>query len=167
LTEYWYTDELHKLFNKAKNLVENFLKIKIPEVKVYITTEKYLVVILTNIYIKKGYVWEKARKIAVKQAKLIHGLYIRKRKTVFLKEDVGENLQTLVYELLHVIQKCDKSPIRKVKIVIFLTCLILKDKFKHDYLTEKIIEEWWRRISDKSVEVVKRRLLHEGDCNDI
>lgn len=167
MIEYWYTDELHKLFNKARNLVENFLKIKLPEVKVYISTEEYLVEILTDIYVKKGYTKKKAQKMAVKQAKFIRGLYIRKKKTIFLKEDVGENLQTLVHELLHVVQKCDKSPIRKEKIVIFLTYLILKDRFEHDHLTRKIVEEWQRKISNKSAEIVKRRLLQEGDCNNI
>jgi len=167
LIEYWYTDKLHKLLNKAKNLVENFLKIKLPEVKVYISTEKYFVEILTNIYIKKGYTKKKAQKIAVKQAKFIRGLYIRKKKTIFLKEDVGENLQTLVHELLHVVQKCGGSPIRKEKIVTFLTYLILKDGFEHDYLTRKFVEEWQRKISNKGAEIVKRRLLQEGDCNNI
>jgi len=167
LNKYWCTDKLLKLLEESKNLVENFLRIKVPEIKVYIATERYFTEILTDIYVKKGYVREKAQKIAAKQVKFMYGLYMREKRTIFLKEDVGENLQTIIHELLHAVQKCNKSPIRKEKIVIFLTYLILKDRFEHDYMTSKIIEEWQEEIRNKNIEIVKHRLLREGDCNDI
>ncbi len=156
-----------ELVREAKTLVEQFLDVGIPEIPVYVTTEEGLKRELAKLYMKRGYSKEDAEEIAARNVRFLRALYLREEGMILLKEGSGENLQTLVHEFLHIVQKCDGSPLRREKIVIFLTYRMLQDKFEHDLLTRAVVEEWEAKERSVGLERIKQRLLEEGDCNDL
>lgn len=151
----WTNDELDQLILKARKLI---LK-EFPDiftVQVYICTQLEMIQKIKK-EIKRD---EFKGEIKKYLARFVIGKYFAGDNVIWLVEEKGENLPTLIHELLHSIQKC--APHRE-NIVNYLVYKILNDP---QTIEPRMLKDWNEIEKNVGFKVIKEKLLSEGDCED-
>lgn len=100
---------------------------------------------------------EHIKKIYIKR---VIGKYFSKTNEIWLLEGKGNNLEVLIHELLHSIQKC--SPNRE-NIVDFLTYKITGLRTQ---IPNETLKEWLEIEKSYGFKKIKHQFLLEEDCED-
>ena len=143
----WTTDRLNLLIVQARKLLLKEFPDTIFSADVFICSQMEMIN-RTKEEIKKYY------------PSFIIGKYFSKENIIWLVEGKGDNLPTLLHELLHSIQKC--SPNRE-NIVDFLVHKMLDNV---DSIDQKVLNEWNEIEKAVGFKAIKERLRSEGDCED-
>ena len=151
----WTNDNLDLLVSQARKILLN----EFPDL---FTAQIYVCTQLEMIERIKKEVKREEFKSGIKKylARFIIGKYFAVENIIWLVEGKGENLPTLIHELLHSIQEC--SPHRE-NIVNFLVYKMLDNT---DFIDQKVLKEWIEIQKTVSYKEIKERLLSEGDCED-
>lgn len=88
------------------------------------------------------------------------GKYFKLKHEIWLLEGKGENINTIIHEYLHSIQKCDPN---RERIVEYITYKITSEK---KGLSNGFIEDWMEIENNLGFNQVIARLMTEGDCED-
>jgi hypothetical protein len=151
------SDQLLESIDKAKRLIFEHFQINI-EADISVCTIDEMINRLNQIYSPK------ALPIFEKIKPLIHyldGKYFREEQEIWLIEERGENLPTIMHEMLHSIQKCDAD--HREPIVHYLTFKLTGDKTG---IYNTLIEDWREIERIYGLNQIKERLISEGDCED-
>ncbi|KPV62268.1 MAG: hypothetical protein AOA65_1965 [Candidatus Bathyarchaeota archaeon BA1] len=106
----------------------------------------------------------RSEELAKLRAKFTLGLSIREKMLVVLKESVGENVQILLHEVLHLGQKCNEDIVARESIVYFSSSKILGDRFETDAFSQLMINEYERRAECLELREALRRLATPSSC---
>ena len=90
----------------------------------------------------------------------IEGRYFRDKNEIWLVEHRGNNLETLIHEYIHSIQKC--NPHRE-NIVKYLTYKITRNI---KTIENNLLKEWVEIEKIEGIKDIKKRLVTSGDCDD-
>lgn len=93
-------------------------------------------------------------------AKFIIGKYFAEENVIWLVEGKGDNVPTLLHELLHSIQKC--APHREN----IIEYLMYKLMDRSDIIDHRLLIEWKEIEKTHGFEVIKEKLLSKSDCED-
>lgn len=90
----------------------------------------------------------------------ILGKYFSKTHQIWLVDIVGINLDLVIHEAIHSIQRCEEN---KEDIVDYITYKLTGNDF---YINEYVLTDWKEIEKTFTWEKIKRRLLSIGNCED-
>ncbi len=151
----WINDNLDLLILKAREILlkefdNNFTA------QIYVCSQSEMIErIKTEIRREENKAW-----FIENLATYVIGKYFASDNTIWLVEGEGENLPTIIHELLHSIQKC--SPHRE-NIVEFLVYKLFDNAA---LINQRLLKDWIEIERIFGYKKIKERLLSEGDCED-
>lgn len=154
----WNNPDLSPLIIKAKNLVSSEFFIK-PNIPIFICTVEEMKQGIQEELIQRQLPEEKKLFIE-KQSHRVLGKFFKFKKEIWLVHKKGEDMDTLIHELLHSIQQC--LPNRE-RIVFYLTYKLTKVE---EAIPIKLKNEWMEIEHQEGHDSIKNRLLTNGDCED-
>jgi hypothetical protein len=158
----WKTNEFTKLVKEAKSLVASEFNIPITELDcpVYITGQEELQQAILDELELLHYSKNAIQKIKVHFLSHVIGKYFRLNDEIWVLQGKGNNIDTIVHELLHSIQRCEPN---REGIVDFLTYMITGNS---QYIDTFELEEWQEIEKMVTYHQIKMKLTSEGDCED-
>ena len=155
----WQPESLSNLVKKARELINKFFNIQ-TIIEVYLCTEDEMSqAVLVELEMSKysQVMIDHIKEIYLKE---IIGKYFSRKNEIWLLEGKGDNLEVLVHELLHSIQRC--SPNRE-KIVDYLT---YKLTGLTNQITDDILQEWKGIEKSLVFKTIVKQFLNEKDCEE-
>jgi len=155
----WLPDDFHATIVSAERIIEKEFGIS-PTVPVYLCSlDELKDAVLGEL---EGTNFNAAQIESVKKYYLnrIIGKFFRETKEIWLLEGKGDNLGTLVHELLHSIQKCAPNI---ENIVDYLTYKLTGSS---SAILQEVLSDWSEIERLHSYGRIKRRLITEGDCEE-
>ena len=151
------SDQLLELIDRAKQLIYDQFEIQI-DVTIPICSVDEMTTKLKNIYATKApTVYRKIEPLIP----FMEGKFFKEDREIWLIERIGENLATIVHEMLHSIQECDST--HREPIVHYLTYKLTGDKTG---IYEPLIEDWQEIERMYNIKRILKRLISKGDCED-
>lgn len=155
----WTTPELVDLVDQAKREISKFYSKKSLTATVLISTEEELVNALIQEKISEKTSEQDIRKIKILRS-FIEGRYFKNKNEIWLVQQRGEKIGTLIHECLHSIQEC--SPNRE-RIVEYLTYKLTGDT--NELLTARL-KEWVEIKRSIGLKKIIDQLLLQKDCEE-
>lgn len=158
----WTTKEIENLEVKAKSLVINefkHLSLNLDRPVFIVSEEEMREAILAELE-QLGYSKEYSKKIQAIYLPFVIGKYFRLTGEIWLLHGKGDNIITIVHELLHSIQRCE---LNREGIVDFLTNKITSES---GYIDNYELTDWQEIEKAHSYNKIKSRLVSRGDCED-
>jgi hypothetical protein len=154
----WDNANLDSLIEKAKNILKKHFDDKF-DTKIRVCTISEI----QEETIKEAIMDGKST-IQLNRIKLVipylRGKYFHYLQEIWLVEEKGDFLFTIVHELLHSIQKCDP---KRETINFFICYKILEDSSR---LTDSELKDWLEIEKNVGFEKIKHRLLTPGHCEE-
>lgn len=158
----WTTTELETLAAKAKVLVidefKDFSSLK--DCPVFIASAEEMQDAILEELVQLNYSKEAIKKIQDYYLKFVIGKYFKLTSEIWLLHGKGDNMITIVHELLHSIQQCEPN---REGIVDFLTYKITTES---QYIDNYELADWQEIEETHSYKKIKTRLVSKGDCED-
>ena len=155
----WQPEPFNSVIKEAKVLIFDHFKIN-TSANIFICSfselEKAILKELKDTNITEEKI-EHIKKIHIKR---VIGKYFSKTNDIWLLEGKGNNIEVLMHELLHSIQKC--SPNRE-KIVDYLTYKITGLRTQ---IPNEIFKEWREIEKNYGYKKIKTPFLLQKDCED-
>lgn len=151
------SDQLLESIDKAKQLIFEHFQINI-KAEIFICTIDEMTNQLKLIYAPKAFTVFKKIKPLISY---LDGKYFKEEQEIWLIEGRGENIPTIMHEMLHSIQKCNTD--HREPIVHYLTFKLTGDKTG---IYNTLIEDWKEIERINGFKQIKRRMTSEGDCED-
>lgn len=151
------SDQLLESIDRAKQLIFEHFQIDI-KAEIFICTIDEMTNRLKQIYAPKALnVFGKIKPLI----SYLDGKYFKEEQEIWLIEGRGENLPTIMHEILHSIQNCNAD--HREPIVHYLTFKLTGDKTG---IYNSLIENWREIERIHGLKQIKERLISEGDCED-
>jgi hypothetical protein len=151
------SDQLLESIDKAKRLIFKHFQINI-EADIIVCTIDEMTNRLNQIYASKAFpIFEKIKPLI----RYLDGKCFKEEQEIWLIEGRGENFPTIMHEMLHSIQKCNKN--YREPIVHYLTFKLTGDKTG---IYQSLIEDWREIERIHGLKQIKERLISEGDCEN-
>ncbi len=151
------SDQLLEAIDKAKQLIFEHFQITIDD-EIFICTIEEMTNRLDQIYAPKALsIFEKIKPLI----RYLDGKYFKATPEIWLIEGRGENLPTIMHEMLHSIQRCNAD--HREPIVHYLTFKLTGDKTG---IYNTLIEDWKEIERIHGFKQIKERLISEGDCEN-
>lgn len=154
----WHDPELQPLIQAAQKVLHKYYKIELTAIilvctrneLVYEVFKEYEDIIMSNLQ----------QKIFEKAIQDIEGRYFASSNEIWLVDQIGTNLETIIHEYLHSIQKC--SPSRE-GIVYYVTYQLTN---KQSQIDEYILTNWLEIEKEQGLKAIFKRILDIGDCEE-
>ena len=151
------SDQLLESIDRAKQLIFEHFQIDI-KAEIFVCTIDEMTNRLKQIYAPKALnVFGKIEPLI----SYLDGKYFKEGQEIWLIEGRGENLPTIMHEILHSIQNCNAD--HREPIVHYLTFKLTGDKTG---IYNSLIEDWREIERIHGLKQIKERLTSEGDCED-
>ena len=151
------SDQLLESIDKAKQLIFEYFQINI-EADIVVCTIDEMTNHLNQIYSPKASpIFDKVKPLI----RYLDGKYFKEEQEIWLIEGRGENLPTIMHEMLHSIQKCNTN--HREPIVHYLIFKLTGDKTG---IYNALIEDWTEIDKIHGLKQIKERLISEGNCED-
>ncbi|MHA1944846.1 MAG: hypothetical protein ACXAC6_01190 [Candidatus Hodarchaeales archaeon] len=150
------SDQLLELISQTSDLIFEAFGVRV-SAEIFLGTPEDLVTPVTQVFT------ERAPHLIPKITQLIpyiNGIYLKEAHEIWIVEGKGENISTLLHEMLHSIQECDPNRENITDYLVYkLTGL------QNDILPE-ILAEWVEIEKSFGFKRIKRRFITNGDCED-
>ncbi|MHA1728086.1 MAG: hypothetical protein ACTSWY_05080 [Promethearchaeota archaeon] len=158
----WQTQKLNEMVQTAKSLVAKTFNIISSDLKtqIFIAQRDELEEEILDELKKLNYSVESISKIKNYYLPFVIGKFFKCTNEIWILHGKGENIDTIVHEFLHSIQKCE--PNRK-EIADYLTYKITGNL---KYINSYDLIDWQEIEKSVSYQQIKERLITEGDCQD-
>ena len=157
----WISQEFDKLVQESKSLVKK----EFPDITfdwpVFIASKDEMDIAIIKELKDLNYSKRQIEDVVNYFLPYLIGKYFAQTNEIWVLQMKGENLDTIVHELLHSIQKC--KPHRE-SIVNYLTFKITGEK---NYINDNLRKDWEEIEKNTSYQRIKNKLLSEGDCEEI
>lgn len=154
----WIDQNLLPLLDKAKKMIEENFECTVTA-KVYVCDLEELQNQMIEEF-KEKLLTQLDREVFQYTLDNIEGRYLKKRNEIWLVSQRGENVETILHEYLHSIQKCTKN---RENIVKYLTYKLTE---KENVIEEEMLKEWLEIEKQEGLKKIKDRLLQPGDCEE-
>lgn len=154
----WRDPELQPLINDAKKLIHSVFKQNI-EVEIYVCTlDELQEAIISELITKK--VMSADLNLIKPRLKRLDGRYFKNTNQVWLVQDQGTNLDTIIHELLYSIQNCHEH---REGIVYYITYKLTNNK---QHINLYRLKDWQEIERQEKFDSIKKRFLQKGDCEE-
>lgn len=153
----WQDEQVNELVQKAKDILRELISKRI-EAEVYICTFNELKSTLENEL--QETVSENELKYIMRRIEYIDGRYFKKKNEIWLVNDRGVNLDTILHELIHSIQECSEN---REGIVYYVTYKLTKNK---EHINDYLLKDWEEIEKIHGMKKIISRILKEGDCEE-
>lgn len=153
----WNNPELDLTVKKAKKLIKKYFPKSPLTAPILVANKRELMngIVLEGEELRLSKTQILERKIL---SKYVQGKYFKKSNTIWLLEGKGENLNTIIHELLHSIQNCDPN---RENIVEYITYKLTGEE---NGLNQSFINEWTGIEQKIGMQKISQQLLKEKDC---
>lgn len=152
----WQTSKLSNIEKKARSLIYEFIDIQI-DIPVYISTEEEMIEAVLFEQLKLNRKKNEIEKIKY-DLNFILGKFFSNKQEIWVVDGRGINLDVIIHELLHSIQKCLS---KREHIVDYITFKITKNK---EYIDELILKDWLEIEESVGFKKIIKSLVTIGDC---
>jgi hypothetical protein len=158
----WQTQELQKLVLTAKNLVVKTFQLLISDLKtqVFIAQKDELQNAILAELKELKYSQKAISKIKTYFLPYVIGKFFKLTNEIWVLHGKGDNVDTIVHEFLHSIQKCETN---REGIVDYLTYRMTGNQ---QYLDVYELVDWQELEKSVSLKKIKEKLISIGDCQD-
>ncbi len=158
----WTSRELEVMVDKAKRVVARELNISYSDLKcpVYLASREELDNAIIDELRQLHYLENDIQRIIRYYLPFVIGKYFQLSKQIWVLYGKGDNMDTIIHELLHSIQSCEPN---REGIVNYLTYKISGNL---EFINEYVLEDWQEIERISSYLAIKNRLITEGDCED-
>ena len=154
----WIDPKFQSIIDEGKQLVQEFLSCELSAIVLFCSRKEMSQVLIKEFEHKL--INELEREVFLYELEFIEGRYFKEKNEIWLVDQYGNNLETLIHEYLHSIQTC--SP-RRENIVKFLTYRLTESS---SGIESKVLTEWLEIEKQEGLESIKKRLKTEGDCEE-
>ena len=155
----WITPEFEELVEVAKKKIKKELSIE-PKAQIHLTDKEGLIKRFIEELEEKKIPEEEIQLFRKKYITRTIGKYFSKEDEILILSEEGEDLETIIHEFLHSIQKCRPN---REGIVDYLTFKITGTK---KYIEPYELENWLEIEKTNGYKKIKERLLTQGDCEE-
>ena len=158
----WQTQKLNEMVSTAKSLVAKSFNYPVSDLKtqIYIAQKDELITEIISELKILNYSKESITKIKNHYLSFVVGKFFRFTNEIWLLHNKGENIDTIVHEFLHSIQKCKPN---REGIVDYLTYKITGNL---KYINFYDLSDWQEIEKSVSFQKIQKRLISDGDCQD-
>ncbi|MFV2016352.1 MAG: hypothetical protein ACC656_13045 [Candidatus Heimdallarchaeota archaeon] len=158
----WLNSDFKNMVSKAKLMISTELNIPLENLitPVFTTTLGEIAQAVLVVLQHKNYGEAQIDYIESQLLPNVVGKYFSLKREIWVLQDKGENIETIVHELLHSVQKC--SPNRE-GIVDYIT---FKITGVSSFMSSYHLANWQEIERTDSFEAIKDRLSNKGDCED-
>lgn len=155
----WVNPELEGIIKEAKNRIKQWIPgIILTTIVLVANTKEMKQEILTEGKLLK--LSKKALEDRIFLSKFTIGKYFKLKNEIWLVEGKGENINTIIHEYLHSIQKCEPN---RERIVEYITYKITGEK---NGLSDSFTEDWKGIEINMGLDKILAKLQTKGDCEE-
>ena len=155
----WTTPELEKLSEKAKKLLKKEFSREVTAT-IFLTNREEMTQRVIDELEEEGCTKENIRILSKLFIPNLVGKYFRRTNEILVVTGIGENVETILHEYLHAIQKCEPN---REGIVDYITYKITGN---NNYIDTYDLKDWEEIERANTYKKIKNRLVREGDCEE-
>lgn len=154
----WSDPNLQPIIDQAKEMIEDYFNCRVTA-QIFLCELEELQNQMIDEF-KETLITNLDREIFHYTIENIEGRFIKNRNEIWLVNQKGDNLETIIHEYIHSIQKCTNH---RENIVKFLTYKLTQ---KENVIEEGMLNEWLEIEKQEGLEKIKDRILKSGDCEE-
>lgn len=154
----WSDPNLQPIIDQAKEMIEDYFNCRVTA-QIFLCELEELQNQMIDEF-KETLITNLDREIFHYTIENIEGRFIKNRNEIWLVNQKGDNLETIIHEYIHSIQKCTHH---RENIVKFLTYKLTQ---KENVIEEGMLNEWLEIEKQEGLEKIKDRILKSGDCEE-
>lgn len=156
----WQPEPFNDIIKKGRDLINNNFNI-IPSPIIYVCSYEEMKESVLEELRSREFSEHKINQIKKYYLHKIAGKFFKKTNQIWLLVGKGDNLETLVHELLHSIQKCEPN---REKIVDYMTYKLTG--ISTNILVD-IIKEWKEIENSYGIKKIKQQILLKKNCEEL